>query len=290
MKLEGDLGIINQGYLLTQAGFDSLKSIITGDVVVNEKQPMDFEGDNPLRFVRIGREKECENVLKIDTPSESDLWSLGEGVKTLITMPHRQISSLVEKYAKELNVRVFALEEALTSCGQRAVHCLHLTGECGAYEGVEKFRNENGCTASNIALLGFGSIAVGAAKYLNSNGFEFTCYGRGGRWRLQDSIEDWDIIINGINWPMDLRCKEYWLEEKHVSKMIPGSIIVDLDVDFKGMGPIETCEATTAENPWYLRNGVWHACVWGWPQMDLESAGRAYFKMVGDAFRNDLVP
>lgn len=290
MMFRGDLGIINQGYLLTRVGYESLAGLFDGNILVDCHQRFDFDPSGLVNIVSCGEERRCRNILEIDTPSHKDLDSFSDA-RVLITMPHKDILGFVVWWAQGKGVSLLALEEAVDDSGNRLVHCLEITGVCGAEIGVLKYEEVNKDRPKHIAILGFGNTSKAAASWLYHNGYDFACLSKvSGMNSLREGLRSWDMIINGINWPLNLRGEEYWLTRDHVSKMKCSSVIIDLDVDLMGMGPIETCGHTSVKEPWYMSQGVWHSCIWGWPAMDPASAGRQYFPMIGNALRAERVP
>src|SRR5690606_26545826 len=117
---------------------------------------------------------------------------------------------------------ILALDEAREN-GKRVVECLHLTGWIGAEQGVNQYLSHNGKKPENIAILGSGNIASGAQSFLSLNQYKYERIPRVDRRRiLLERIHEWDIIINGINWPMNLRGIDYLLREEDVRKMEEG--------------------------------------------------------------------
>jgi alanine dehydrogenase len=79
--------------------------------------------------------------------------------------------------------------------------------------------------------------------------------------QVQKYVRDADLVIGGVLIPGAKAPK--LVSEKLISEMQPGSVVVDVAVDQGGC--IETCHATTHDNPTYLVHGVVHYCVANMP-------------------------
>lgn len=74
---------------------------------------------------------------------------------------------------------------------------------------------------------------------------------------LEKSLGKADVLINCILWPKSRT--DHLIDRQMLSLMKPGSLIVDVACD-EG-GAIETCKATTHQDPVYEVDGIIHYCV-----------------------------
>ena len=88
-----------------------------------------------------------------------------------------------------------------------------------------------------------------------------------------------DIVVNAIRWPKYKRDKkEYIITRDMLKHLNPGAIVLDLAVDEPN--PIETCHATSLQNPWYYEEGVKHICIYGYPGLAPVSCSRRYSSQI----------
>jgi alanine dehydrogenase len=102
---------------------------------------------------------------------------------------------------------------------------------------------------------------------------------------IEELVKDADLVIGAV---LIAGAKAPTLVSRSlIAKMQPGSVVVDVAVDQGGC--IETCHATTHENPTYLVDGVIHYCVANMPgavsqtsALALNSATRPYLLALVD--------
>lgn len=78
---------------------------------------------------------------------------------------------------------------------------------------------------------------------------------------IEDSVVNSDLVIGAVLVPGSKAPK--LVTREMISKMQKGSVVVDIAVDQGGC--IETCKATTHENPTFVVDGVVHYCVANMP-------------------------
>jgi alanine dehydrogenase len=78
---------------------------------------------------------------------------------------------------------------------------------------------------------------------------------------IEEAVTNSDLVIGAVLVPGAKAPK--LVTREMISKMEPGSVVVDIAVDQGGC--IETCKPTTHENPTFLVDGVIHYCVANMP-------------------------
>lgn len=74
---------------------------------------------------------------------------------------------------------------------------------------------------------------------------------------IEEAVKECDVLMNCINWPKWR--KDHLVTREMLSMMKPRAVIIDVACD--EAGAIETCVATTHDNPIYTDNGIVHYCV-----------------------------
>lgn len=135
----------------------------------------------------------------------------------------------------------------------------------------------HGVRTSEITIIGAGIAGIGAAEIAVNLGNKVTIldidldklekakhilppnvellYSNGKN--LEECLKRSDVLVNCILWPK-------WRKDHMVSRdllklMKPGSLILDVSCD-EG-GAIETCRATSHDDPIYIEEGIVHYCV-----------------------------
>lgn len=133
-----------------------------------------------------------------------------------------------------------------------------------------------------VGVLGRGNIAVGAIKSLFSLGAKVKVYNRNTEGLFREEIKDFDVLVNAILW--DTNRNDHIIYKEDLKRMKKGSMIIDISCD-EGKG-IETCHATTIEQPVYYIDGVLHYAVDHTPSLFYRSTSKsiseALFQYVDD--------
>lgn len=138
-----------------------------------------------------------------------------------------------------------------------------------------------GVNRGKVVIIGGGVVGTNAAKMavglgasvtildVSSNRLEYlddifsskitTLYSNS--FNIEKSILDADLVIGAVLIPG--RKAPKLVDRDMISRMIPGSVLVDVAVDQGGC--IETCTPTTHENPIFFVDGVLHYCVANMP-------------------------
>lgn len=155
--------------------------------------------------------------------------------------------------------------------GEAAI--LHAVGFLGRHPGKCK-----------TAIIGRGNCARGAFRILSQLGAEIIIYDRKTALLLREEISQYDVVVNAILW--DIFRTDHLVYKEDIAKMKPGSMLIDISCD-PGMG-IETCQATTFNDPVYEVDGVIHYAVDHTPALFYRTATESISAVVC-RFVDDLV-
>ncbi|MGY0398388.1 MAG: NAD(P)-dependent oxidoreductase [Ostreibacterium sp.] len=162
-----------------------------------------------------------------------------------------------------------------------------LAGEIGALEGVRlslfshggtgrHFMGHYGAKASTAVVIGLGQVGRGALRTLLRLGVSVTgldispaaMHQAKLDWfdstlevdhidNISKYINDTDMIFNCVMWPKE--CDNHLISRKMIHHLKPTCVIIDIACD--AGGAVETCKATTWDNPIYIEEGITHFCV-----------------------------
>lgn len=110
---------------------------------------------------------------------------------------------------------------------------------------------------SKAAVLGRGNTARGAVKALNYMGAETVVFDRRTEHLFREELPLFDVVVNAVLW--DTSRKDHIIYRKDLSRMKPGSLIIDISCDREGS--VETSIPTTIDSPIYMVDGVTHYVV-----------------------------
>ncbi len=131
-----------------------------------------------------------------------------------------------------------------------------------------------------VAVIGRGNTARGASRILSSLGAEIVVYDRKMEKLMNEELNDYDVIVNGVSW--DTSRDDHIIYNKDLKKMKKNSMIIDVSCD--RCGGIESSKPTTIEDPVYSVEGVLHYAVDHTPSFMFYTASRAF----GDVIVNYL--
>lgn len=109
----------------------------------------------------------------------------------------------------------------------------------------------------NVAIIGNGNTARGAARVLNILGAHVMQYSRYQEALLREEIERYDVIVNCVLW--DISRKDHIISRNDLKRMKRNAMIIDVSCDRNG--GIETSVPTTIDNPTYIEEGIMHYVV-----------------------------
>ena len=108
-----------------------------------------------------------------------------------------------------------------------------------------------------VAVIGNGNTARGAARVLNMLGAHVMQYNRRQEALLRAEIGKYDVIVNCILW--DVKRTDHVIYREDLKRMKKNAMIIDVSCDRNG--GIETSVPTTIENPTYVVDGILHYAV-----------------------------
>jgi len=109
----------------------------------------------------------------------------------------------------------------------------------------------------DVAVIGNGNTARGAASMLNMLGSNVTHYNRKMEDLLREEIGNYDVIVNCILW--DVSRNDHIIYRSDLKDMKKGALIIDVSCDKNG--GIETSIPTTIAEPTYFVDGIMHYVV-----------------------------
>ena len=95
-------------------------------------------------------------------------------------------------------------------------------------------------------------------------------------YQMEKHIPGTDILVNGINWPMEKRGKVFLITKEMLALFKPGAVICDLISNPPGQSPIQTMHPTSLEHISYVVDGVIHTSCWAWPGLNPKEVSRRY--------------
>jgi len=107
------------------------------------------------------------------------------------------------------------------------------------------------------AVIGAGNVARGAIRALERAGCNIMIYDRRTVGLLRGELHQFDVIVNAVLW--DVFRTDHLIYEEDLSKMKPGSMIIDISCD-EAMG-IESSRPTSLDDPVYWHKGILHYVV-----------------------------
>ncbi len=217
-------------------------------------------------------------VVRIKEPVEEEIKLMKPGaiIFSMLHLPgNRNLRDLLKKY----KVIGIPMEEIRDSFGVRKIEALHETGYLGMKKGFELWlaagrnRDISKCVAK---VMGYGPVAWGAIRFAARNFASVTVLNKKDFNEMERHIPGTDILVNGINWPMEKRGKTILITREMLKFFKSGSVILDLISNPEGQSPIETMHPTRIDDISFVIDGVIHTSCWGWPGLDPEGISKRY--------------
>jgi len=220
----------------------------------------------------------CDIVVRLKEPVEEEI-NLMKPESVIFSMLHLPGNRKLRNLLKRQNILAIPMEEIKDSFGVRKIEALHETGYLGMKKGFElwmtsgKFRNLHKCV---VKVMGYGPVAWGAIKFAARNFASVTVLNKKDFYKMKRHIPGTDILVNGINWPMEKRGKTILITKKMLKLFKPKSVLLDLISNPEGQSPIETMHPTSIGDNSYIINDVIHTSCWGWPGLDPVGISKRY--------------
>ena len=221
-------------------------------------------------------------VVRIKEPVEEELELMKPGaiIFSMLHLPgNRNLRDLLKKY----KVIGIPMEEIRDPFGVRKIEALHETGYLGMKKGFELWlaagrnRNPSKCV---VKVMGYGPVAWGAIRFAARNFASVTVLNKKDFNEMEKHIPGTDILVNGINWPMEERGKTILITREMLKLFKSGSVILDLISNPEGQSPIETMHPTNIDNISFVVDDIIHTSCWGWPGLDPEGISKRYSILV----------
>ena len=204
--------------------------------------------------------------------------------------PHGLIKRLEKENCHLFDLHKYALENESSAVteyreshapfefGLRRIQCLHVTGQAGARYGIKLLKENKPdldiCEAK-VVVLGYGNVARGAMNEIYDQGFKnINILGRTQttKERINEYLEDADLIVNGAELPRKLRGVTYLVSNEHLKSVIPkGSVVIDLvggsETNRSAVESVLSCTFLT--EPHFVQEDVTISALWGWPMLGM---------------------
>jgi len=220
----------------------------------------------------------CDIVVRLKEPVKEEI-KLMKPESVIFSMLHLPGNRNLRDLLKKQNILAIPMEKIKDSFGERKIEALHETGYLGMKKGFElwaaagRSRNQHKCV---VKVMGYGPVAWGAIRYAARNFSSVTVLNKKDFYKMKRHVPGTDILVNGINWPMEKRGKTILITRKMLKLFKPGSVLLDLISNPEGQSPIETMHPTSIEDNSFIVNDVIHTSCWGWPGLDPVGISKRY--------------
>ncbi|UCC95712.1 MAG: hypothetical protein JSW40_02915, partial [Candidatus Omnitrophota bacterium] len=185
--------------------------------------------------------------------------------------------------------------EVKNSFGRRMIEALYECGYLGMEKGFQLWgRDPSTCV---VKVMGYGNVAAGAIQCASRKFAHVIVLNKRDFQDMGSHIPGTDILVNAINWPMELRGKVFFVTRDMLKLFKQGAVVVDLISNPPGQSPIETMHPTTLDAIAYEVDGVIHASCWSWPGLDPINVSARYsiqvmpiVKVIADKGLENLPP
>ncbi|MBN1527134.1 MAG: hypothetical protein JW919_06105 [Candidatus Omnitrophica bacterium] len=228
------------------------------------------------RGARIAEAKEvlgCRLVVRLKEPKEEELAAMKEGA-IIMSMMHLPGNPALRGLLRKYRLNGIAMDELTDPLGNRMIEALHEAGYQGMLKGFELWGGDpENCL---VKIMGYGNVAWGAIRCAARKFARIVILNKKDFKDMREHIAGTDILVNGINWPQELRGKKFIITRDMLKLFKKGAIMVDLISNPAGQSPIETMHPTTLEDIAYKVDGVLHTSCWSWPGLDPANVSRRY--------------
>jgi len=234
----------------------------------------------------------CSLVLRLKEPKEDELAMMKPG-SAIMSMMHLPGNPYLRSLLKKYRIIAIAMEEIKNPFGRRMIEAVQQAGYLGMEKGFQLWEGDpSHCV---VKVMGYGNIAWGAIQCAARKFAQVVVLNKRDFKNMQKHIPGTDILVNGINWPMEKRGKEFIITRDMLKLFKKGAVILDLVSNPPGQSPIETMHPTTLDDISYVIDGVIHTSCWSWPGLDPVNISRRYsiqvapiFKEIADKGLNNL--
>jgi len=223
----------------------------------------------------VGRKEvySCDLVVRLKEPKEGELRLMRPG-SAMMSMMHLSSNKKLRELLKKHKIVAIPMAEIKGPFRMRLIEALHDTGYLAMEKGFELWGGDPSKCA--VKVMGYGRVAWGAIRAAARGYASVSVLNKRDIHEMEKHIPGTDILVNGINWPMEMRGKVFLITKDMLKLFKPGAVIVDLVSNPKGQSPIETMRPTTLDNISYKVDGIIHTSCWGWPGLDPVGISRRY--------------
>ena len=226
--------------------------------------------------VKIGEKLEvyqCNIVVRLKEPKEEELQLMKKGC-IIMSMMHLPGNPALRDLLKKYELIAIPMEEIKDPFGRRMIEALHEAGYQGMQKGFELWGGDP-CQCK-VKIMGYGMVAWGAIQAAARKYASVTILNKKDIYQMEKHIPGTDILVNGINWPMEKRGKVFLITREMLALFKPGAVICDLISNPPGQSPIQTMHPTSLDNISYVVDGIIHTSCWAWPGLNPEEVSRRY--------------
>jgi alanine dehydrogenase len=232
--------------------------------------------------------EKSELIIKVKEiiPAEFDLIQENQTIVGFfhLTADKKQLEHLEKKNATIIDYEYFRDPKI----NKRVITMSPIAGRLGVMQGLNYLLSTQGgigvlpmgvpgVEPANVTILGAGDAGLGAIKTAVGMGTKVTVLLRNvrklqelenifgnqliykilNRQNIEESLKSCDVFVNCIYW--DKLRTDHMVYEGDLKSMKKSAVIVDISCDING--GVETCRATTHDNPVYKVHGITHYCV-----------------------------
>ena len=188
-------------------------------------------------------------VARLKEPREEELVMMKPG-SVIFSMLHLPGNPGLGDLLKKYRITAIAMEEIRDSVGQRKIEALHQVGYLGMEKGFELWGGKpQECL---VKVMGYGNVAGGAIQCAARRFAQVVVLNKKDFKNMAQHIPGTDILVNAINWPHQLRGKEFIIGKEMLKLFKKGAVILDLISNPPGQSPIETMHPTSLDDISYV--------------------------------------
>jgi len=257
-----------------------LKEIVLKHTIYVEKGAGEGIGIKDSDYEQIGAKivetkqvYSCSLVVRLKEPKEDELSMMKPG-SVIMSMMHLPGNPHLRSLLKKYKIITIAMEEIKNAFGGRMIEAVHQAGYLGMEKGFQLWGGD--ASKCVVKVMGYGDIAWGAIQCAARKFARIEVLNKRDFKNMQKYISGTDILVNGINWPMEKRGKEFIITRDMLKLFKKGAVLLDLISNPPGQSPIETMHSTTLDNISYVVDGVIHTSCWAWPGLDPVNISQRY--------------
>jgi len=215
----------------------------------------------------------CSLVVRLKEPKEDELSMMKPG-SVIMSMMHLPGNPHLRSLLKKYRIIAIAMEKIKNAFGGRMIEAVYQAGYLGMEKGFQLWGGDS--SKCVVKVMGYGDIAWGAIQCAARKFARIEVLNKRDFKNMQKYISGTDILVNGINWPMEKRGKEFIITRDMLKLFKKGAVLLDLISNPPGQSPIETMHSTTLDNISYVVDGVIHTSCWAWPGLDPVNISQRY--------------